>query len=77
MGFELATLMLIGTDCIGSCKSNYYMITAPCSILKPFSKIFNERESIGDLLLMVDQWVSAWGTLSLLHQSHAQEKMMK
>ena len=32
MGFELATLVVIGTDCTGSCKSNYHMIkttTAP------------------------------------------------
>ena len=27
MGFELATLVVIGTDCIGSCKSYYHMIT--------------------------------------------------
>ena len=26
-GFELTTLVLIGTDCIGSCKSNYHTIT--------------------------------------------------
>jgi hypothetical protein len=26
-GFELTTLVVIGTDCTGSCKSNYYMIT--------------------------------------------------
>ena len=26
VGFELTTLVLIGTDCIGSCKSNYHMI---------------------------------------------------
>jgi hypothetical protein len=26
--FELATLAVIGTDCIGSCKSNYHTITA-------------------------------------------------
>jgi hypothetical protein len=26
-GFELTTLVVIGTDCIGSCKSNYYTIT--------------------------------------------------
>jgi hypothetical protein len=26
--FELTTLVVIGTDCIGSCKSNYHMITA-------------------------------------------------
>jgi hypothetical protein len=27
-GFELTTLMVIGTDCTGSCKSNYHMITS-------------------------------------------------
>ena len=26
-GFELTTLVIIGTDCIGSCKSNYYTTT--------------------------------------------------
>jgi hypothetical protein len=26
-GFELTTLVVMGTDCIGSHKSNYYMIT--------------------------------------------------
>jgi len=26
--FELTTSMVIGTDCIGSCKSNYHTITA-------------------------------------------------
>ena len=25
--FELTTLVVIGTDCIGSCKSNYHTIT--------------------------------------------------
>jgi hypothetical protein len=28
MGFELTTLVVIGIDYIGSCKSNYHMITA-------------------------------------------------
>jgi hypothetical protein len=27
-GFELTTSVIIGTDCIGSCKSNYHTITA-------------------------------------------------
>ena len=27
-GFEFTTLVVIGTDCIGSCKSNYHTITA-------------------------------------------------
>ena len=35
-GFELTTLVVIGTDCIGSCKSNYHMImttTAPLGLV--------------------------------------------
>jgi len=27
VGFDLTTLVVIGTDCIGSCKSNYHTIT--------------------------------------------------
>ena len=27
-GFELTTSVVIGTDCLGSCKSNYHTITA-------------------------------------------------
>jgi len=27
VGFELTTLVVIGTDCIGSCKSNFHTIT--------------------------------------------------
>jgi hypothetical protein len=30
-GFELTTSVVIGTDCIGSCKSNNHMITATTS----------------------------------------------
>ena len=29
--FELTTTVVIGTDCLGSCKSNYHMITATTS----------------------------------------------
>ena len=37
--FELTTLVVIGTDCIGGCKSNYHMITtttAPFVIIDAF-----------------------------------------
>jgi hypothetical protein len=37
VGFELTTLVLIGTDCIDSCKSNYHTTTtmaAPVLILE-------------------------------------------
>ena len=29
MGFELTTLVVIGTDCIGSCKSSLHAINDP------------------------------------------------
>ena len=35
MGLELKTLVVIGTDCIGSCKSNYH---TKLSIISPFPK---------------------------------------
>jgi hypothetical protein len=40
--FELTTLVVIGTDCIGSCKSNYHMIhghDGPSSQLKVEGKV--------------------------------------
>jgi hypothetical protein len=32
-GFELTMLVVIGTDCIGSCKSNYHMITTAKQVM--------------------------------------------
>ena len=32
--FELTTLVVIGTDCIGNCKSNYYTITTTTALKK-------------------------------------------
>jgi len=34
VGFKLTTLVVIGTDCIGSCKSNYHTITTTMAHLK-------------------------------------------
>jgi hypothetical protein len=34
-GFELTTLVVIGIDCIFSCKSNYHMITATTASILP------------------------------------------
>jgi hypothetical protein len=33
--FELITSVVIGTDCIGSCKSNYHAITATTAPVYP------------------------------------------
>ena len=34
MGFEFTALVVIGTDCIGSCKSNYHTITPRRPLVK-------------------------------------------
>ena len=41
---ELATLVVIGTDCTGSCKSNYNMNTAttPSNVIGYFYIIFKK-----------------------------------
>jgi hypothetical protein len=36
--FELTTSVVIGTDCIGSCKSNYHTITATTSLFMDYSE---------------------------------------
>jgi hypothetical protein len=43
MGLELKTLVVIGTDCIGSCKSNYH---TKLSIISPFPKCQIKHPSI-------------------------------
>ena len=45
VGFELAMLVVIGTDCIGSCKSNYHtiMTTTPFHITKRKKTISTKR----------------------------------
>ena len=41
MGFELTTLVVIATDCIGSYKSNYHTIT---TMMIPFSNKNDSNE---------------------------------
>ena len=46
-GFELRTSVVIGTDCIGSCKSNYHTITAttaPGIILTCLDKYYKRHQ---------------------------------
>ena len=40
-GFALATLVVIGTDCIGSCKSNYHTIATMMGPLEGGSSCVN------------------------------------
>jgi hypothetical protein len=63
MGFELTALVLIGTDCIGSCKSNYHTITATTTTSHPntfesnlewrlhFLKQYSYSENFGDAII--------------------------
>jgi hypothetical protein len=39
--FELTKLVVKGTDCIGSCKSNYHTITVTTAPLRSFSRTIN------------------------------------
>jgi len=58
-GFELTTLVVIGTDCTGSCKSNYHTVmptTAPCFW----------GYSIGSARIWVETNHLTWGYLSPL-----------
>ena len=41
MGFEFTTLVVIGTDCIGSCKSNYNTIKTT-TVTKIKGRYYNE-----------------------------------
>ena len=41
-GFEFTTLLVIGTDCIGSCKSNYHTITI--TTVLPWDDICNKSK---------------------------------
>jgi len=41
MGFELITLVMICTNCTGSCKSNYHTITATTAPAQKQDNVFS------------------------------------
>jgi hypothetical protein len=47
-GFELSALVVIGTDCIGSCKSNYHAITTTTAPLqfRKLTSLWKEKQKI-------------------------------
>jgi hypothetical protein len=50
-GFELTTLVMIGTDCIGDCISNYHAITATTAV--PITtKVVSSNPAHGELYLI-------------------------
>jgi hypothetical protein len=44
VGFELTTLVVIGTDCTGSCKTNYHTIKTMMTHLPLFKFIWNKGQ---------------------------------
>ena len=52
-GFELTTLVVIGTDCTGSCKSNYHTITA---ITAPVSTGYFWSPSKVFIVIITEEW---------------------
>ena len=48
VGFEFSTLVVIGTDSIGSCKSNYHTITTTTSPLAHWKDVTSNK---------IDNWV--------------------
>ena len=64
VGFELTALVLIGTDCIGSCKSNYYTITTTTAL-----QFFMENSTIIDILVYSLNWPSFTLSLTIFKQN--------
>ena len=77
-GFELTTLVVVGTDCTGSCKSNYHTImatTAPLHIQAKDYKngiyyFFSDKHSAlrsknKDWLRMKQDNVSEWSAMKI------------
>ena len=65
-GFELTTLVVIGTDCTGSSKSNYHPITtttAPCSLVKDVTIKVETVLFIQAILCQVTHPEKIWTTI--------------
>ena len=62
-GLEFKTLVVIGTDFIGSCKSNYHtIVTTPSSQELPITDYI---EPLFDLFLSTFFWTSVLGVLMI------------
>ena len=69
-GFELKTLVVIGTDCIGSCKSNYHtIVTTTASQNRRYLKFPAIRHKNWSLYLYLF-YRSIWNGRFLWRTSH-------
>jgi hypothetical protein len=58
-GFELTTLVVIGTDCISSCKFNYHTITTMTAPLKMYVPLLMQSAiEIQQMDITVASWFS-------------------
>jgi hypothetical protein len=63
--FEVTTSVMIGTDCIGSCKSNYHIITTTTAPHKDLRNNKNVTIFYLSLCLVMMTWSSAnWKILT-------------
>jgi hypothetical protein len=53
-GFELTLLVVIGTDCIGSCKSNYQTITTTTAPYRIMTKTLHVYTFLTLLFILVE-----------------------
>jgi hypothetical protein len=72
--FELTTLMVIGTDCTGSCKSNYHMIMTTTASQKNSKKMVPYKtykvfvDKVSERLLFNSKW-------AIYHLYHGEKKL--
>ena len=55
-GFELTTLMMIGTDCTCSCKSNYHTITTTTTPPKNKQSPLSSNHNLKEYILSFTMW---------------------
>jgi hypothetical protein len=53
-GFELTTLVVIGTDCIGSCKCNYHTITTMMALYREY-ELFRRFYKLDIYIIFLDR----------------------
>ena len=68
VGFELTTLVVIGTDCIGSCRFNYHMImTTTTPILQKVCKSSLKAQIQSNMIALFTQWKDDTCTCSIYY----------
>ena len=72
-GFELTTLVLIGTDCTGSCKSNYNTINAttpPVDFEASHRQLAIRVQSLSESKWYSNLYIYGWETFLLIYKKN-------